>query len=79
MIEITKEEATLCMEGLVNERKNLRVQATEFRDKAEEQETGGGEYDDVQRLIQAAERCEKRASEMNSLIDSLLERVKAEG
>lgn len=74
MIEISKEEALLCMEALCEGRKNLRDHATDFiQRKVAARDEGNDEQAELER--KSVLRCETRADEMNVLLDTLRGRV----
>ena len=75
MSEITKEEALLCMEALVEGRKNRRRDASDFRAITHCVNTTRDEKK-VKEQLQAAKKCEASADAMNKLIDLLVERIK---
>jgi len=73
MIEISTEEAALCMRGLVEGRKNLRDQATEFL-AMKRTALNTENHKEAEDHRKAALRCEQEANAMNDLLNSLVER-----
>lgn len=85
MIEISKDEAQLAMEALVEGRKNLREQADDVEKEARvivgrpvpgEASPSEEENARVERLLKLAKERRKRADEMNELLNSLADRAR---